>query len=310
MLAALLALSGVEGLALLAVQETDRSLRGVIDLHCHSGPDVTPRSLTDLELARLARSAGLRAIVLKNHHVPTADRAELARREVGGLDVFGGIVLNRAVGGLNAEAVRKMVQVEGGRGKVVWLPTFDAENHVRHAKEDRPSVPVVREGRPVPELEEIFRLVAEHDLVLATGHSSAEESLLLLPAARKAGVKRLLVTHAMADPIRATISQMKEMAAHGALLECAYLTHLAGPDAPAPSARRLARVTVPEYARAIRELGAERVVLSSDLGQAGNPTHPDGLRAFIAGLKAEGIPEADLDLMTRRNPARLLGLDP
>lgn len=291
------------------LQEPDPLLRGVIDFHCHSGPDVSPRSVTDLELARLARKAGLRGIVLKNHHMPTADRAELARREVDGLEVFGGVVLNRAVGGINPEAVRRMAQVEGRRGRVVWLPTFDAENHVRHAKEDRPSVPVVRDGRPVRELEEVLRLAAENGLVLATGHSSADESLVLLAAARKAGVKQLLVTHAMADPINATEAQLKEMARLGAVIECAYLTHIAGDGAPAPSARTLKRVSIAEYARAIKAVGASHFLLSSDLGQAGNPVHPDGLRAFIAGLRAEGVSEGDLDLMTRVNPARLLGLE-
>jgi microsomal dipeptidase-like Zn-dependent dipeptidase len=114
----------------------------------------------------------------------------------------------------------------------------------------------------------------------------------------------------MADPINATEAQMKAMAEAGAVVECAYLTHLAGEGAAAASVRNLKRVTIADYARAIKALGARHFLLSSDLGQAGNPAHPDGLRAFIAGLRAEGIGDADLDLMTRKNPARLLGLEP
>jgi microsomal dipeptidase-like Zn-dependent dipeptidase len=285
-------------------------LAGVIDFHCHSGPDALPRSVTDLEIARIAKRAGMRGIVLKNHFTMTAGRAALAMREVGGLEVFGGVVLNRAVGGINPEAVRTMMMVEGRRGKVVWLPTFDAENHVRHAKENRPFVPVVKGGAPVAELAEVFTLVAEGDLVLATGHSSVEESLIIIEAAKKAGVKKILVTHAMADPVDATEPQLRRLAATGAILECVWATHIAGPDAPTASGRAQKRVTVPEYAKAIQAVGAEHFLISSDLGQALNPIHTDGLKAFIAGLREKGLTGQEIDVVARQNPARLLGLDP
>jgi microsomal dipeptidase-like Zn-dependent dipeptidase len=269
-----------------------------------------PRTIDDLALARLARSRGVRAIVLKNHFVNTADRAALAMREVPGIEVFGGIVLNRAAGGLNAEAVRVTARMDGGRGKVVWLPTFDAENHVKHAKEDRPFVSVARDGRLVPELADVLKAAAEHDLVLATGHSSVEESLLVLDAARKAGVRRLLVTHAMADPINADAAQLRMLAATGALIECVYGAHLSGPGAPSAQGRAQKRVTVADTAKAIRAVGAEHFVVASDLGQVGNPLHPDGFAAFLEGLRAEGLSDREIDLVARSNAARLLGLQP
>jgi predicted metal-dependent phosphotriesterase family hydrolase len=40
----------------------------------------------------------------------------------------------------------------------------------------------------------------------------------------------------------------------------------------------------------------------------GNPLHPDGLVAFFAALRAEGISQADIDRMSKTNPARALGL--
>ena len=166
-----------------------RSLAGVVDLHCHTGPDVVPRAATDFELVRRARAEGMRALVLKNHYTMTADRAQLAMLEVGGIEVFGGIVLNRSVGGINAEAVRRMTQMAGQRGKIVWLPTVDAESQVRFARESRPFIAVVDNGKPVPELAEVFQLIAQHDLVLATGHSGGEESIILIASARQAGVR-------------------------------------------------------------------------------------------------------------------------
>ena len=222
---------------------------------------------------------------------------------------YGGVVLNRAVGGLNAEAVRRMVTFTGNRAKVVWLPTFDAENHVRQFEEERPFVSVVRDGQPVPELEEIFALVTKHELVLQTGHSSAEECLILIRAAKAAGVKQIVITHAMADPIRMTTAQMKAAAKAGAKLECVWLSNLQGPKSHLPSQRHWRHVSTADYAQAIRAVGAEHFILSSDLGQYLNPVHTDGLKAFILGLREAGLNEEEIDVMCRLNPAQLLGLE-
>jgi len=82
----------------------------------------------------------MRGLVLKNHNESTASWAYLMREETPGIEVFGGIVLNRAVGGVNAAAVEHMTAVKGGWGRVVWMPTFDAENQVGYSKENRPFV--------------------------------------------------------------------------------------------------------------------------------------------------------------------------
>lgn len=282
--------------------EAAGSLRGVVDFHSHSAPDTVGRSLNSFAVVRQARAAGMRAVVLKNHFMSTAALAQLAMTEVGGIEVFGGIALNLSNGGINAEAVRRMIEVEGRRGKVVWLPTFDAENQVRFSKQDRASVPVMKEGQPVPALAEIFRLIAANDLILASGHSSAAETLGLFKVARAAGVQRLLVTHALSESTRASIAQMKALAELHAVMELTWLTHL-----PAPVGQGVA---VGECARAIREVGAEHFLISSDLGQDNTPVHTEGLRAFIAALRAEGVTAREIELVTRENPARLLGLAP
>ena len=282
-------------------------LGGAIDFHVHSGPDSFTRSMTDLEVARLARDRGMRAIVLKNHFTMTADRAWLAER-LTGMQCYGGIVLNRSVGGVNLEAVRRMVTFTGNRGRVVWLPTFDAENHVRRFSEDRPFVPVVEQGQPVAAVRNLFKLIVRHQLVLETGHSSAAECLILIRAARAAGVEKILVTHAMADPVRMSIEQMRQAAALGAKLECVWLSNLQGPRSHLASMRHWKQVTTQEYADAIAEVGAEHFVLASDLGQYLNPVHTDGLKAFVIGLRKSGIDQRQIDRMVQQNPAELLGL--
>ncbi|HVX86080.1 MAG TPA: DUF6282 family protein [Phycisphaerae bacterium] len=287
----------------------DDVLKGVIDFHCHSGPDVIGRSINDFEVVRQAKAARMRAIVLKNHYTMTADRAELAEQEIGGIEVFGGITLNRSVGGLNPEAVRKMVQMDGRRGRVVWLPTFDSEAQVKAAGENRPFVSVVKDGQVVPDLKEIIGICAQEHLILAMGHVAASESLVILPEAKQAGVMRLLVTHAMSVPGGATDEQLKQMAALGAYVEMTWLATLPG-SSTRPTAKGLAgQVSLADYVRVIRMIGAEHVLISSDMGQMQRPTHVAAMRAFVLALQAGGLSDAETDLVARKNSAGLLGLE-
>jgi hypothetical protein len=273
-------------------------LQGVIDIHAHSDPDSVPRSIDAVDLARLAKQAGMRGIVLKNHYEPTASLAYIVRKAVPGLEVFGGIDLNRSVGGVNPAAIERMVLVKGGYGRVVWLPTFDAENQVRYSKETRPFVPVSRNGELLPEVREVIALAAKHGLTLETGHSSAAECLAIIREARRAGVKNVIVTHAMLAPIHMTVAQMKEAAGMGAWIEFVY-NALIGPNR---------EFTFEQYAKAIGEVGPAHCILSSDLGQAVNPVHTEGLVAFFAGLEKAGVASADIATMSRTNPALALGL--
>jgi hypothetical protein len=274
-------------------------LSGVIDIHVHSGPDSVARSIDAIDLARLAKERGMRALVLKNHYESTAALAYVVRKEVPGIEVFGGIDLNRSVGGINPAAIERMVLMRGGWGRVVWMPTFDAENQVRYSKENRPFLAVAKNGRLLPEVQEVIGLVAKNRLVLETGHSSAQEGLMLVHEGRKQGVEHMVVTHAMKAPIRMTIPQMQEAAAGGAYIEIDY----GGLLGRSPEFRAA------DYARTIREVGARYCILSSDLGQPGNPLHPDGLAAFYTALRKEGIAQADIDLMSKTNPGRVLGLE-
>src|SRR5437763_16118452 len=129
-----------------------QSLDGVIDIHAHADPDSMARSIDAIDLAKLAKSRGMRGLVLKNHYEPTASLAYIVRKEIPGIEIFGGIDLNRSVGGVNPAAIERMVMVKGGYGRVVWLPTFDSENQVKYSKESRPFVAVSRNGELLPEV--------------------------------------------------------------------------------------------------------------------------------------------------------------
>ncbi|MBV8894600.1 MAG: hypothetical protein JO266_21920 [Acidobacteria bacterium] len=146
-------------------------------------------------------------------------------------------------------------------------------------------------GQLVPQAREVIAAVARHDLTLETGHSSPAEGLMILHEAKRQGVKRMVVTHALTAPVRMNIDQMREAAQLGAFIELVY-----------------GRMNGAEYARAIREIGPEHFILSTDLGQANNPLHPDGMLAYFEALRKEGISASDIERMAKTNPARALGL--
>jgi len=274
------------------------ALRGAIDIHVHSEPDSRPRSLDGVEAARQAKASGMRAIVLKNHYEFTSGLAYIVRKEVPGIDVFGGVDLNLTVGGINPAAVEYMAATTGGFGRFVWMPTFDAENQVRFSKENRPFVSVSKSGALLPAVKDVIAVIAKRNLVLATGHSSAEEGLMLLREGRRQGVQHMVVTHAMNEPILMTVPQMQEAAKLGALIEFVG-SNVGNQDGPARMDR---------FADAIRRIGPEFCILSSDLGQKDNPLPAPGFGAFLAVMRAKGFTEQDLDRMSKRNPAQLLGL--
>ncbi len=276
----------------------ENPLAGVIDIHVHAAPDSTPRSIDAIDIARLAKSRGMRGLVLKNHYEPTASLAYIVRKEVPGIEVFGGIDLNLSVGGMNPTAVEHMAAITGGYGRFVWMATYDSENQVRFSKQDRPFVRIARNGQLVPETKAVIAVIAKRNLVMATGHSSAEEDLMLVREAKAEGVQHMVVTHAMLQPTHMSSAQMLEAAKMGAYIEFVY-NGLIGTGK---------QYDFRDYAKAIRYVGVDHCILSSDMGQPGNPSHTDGLTAFYAGLRGQGFTQAEIDQMAKENPARLIGL--
>jgi hypothetical protein len=287
-------------LATLCFVAPAQQLPGVIDIHAHADPDSIPRSIDAIDLAKLAKSRGMRAVVLKNHYEPTASLAYIVRKQVPGIEIFGGIDLNRSVGGVNPAAIERMVMVKGRWGRVVWFPTFDAENQVRFSNETRPYVSVSRNGELLPETKEVIALAAKHHLLLETGHSSAAEGLMIVTEAVRQRVEHIVVTHAMLAPVHMTSAQMQQAARMGAMIEFVY-NGLIGKGK---------EFDARDYVSAIRAVGPASCILSSDMGQVGNPLHPDGLAAFFAALRGQGVTQVEIDLMSKTNPGRALGIAP
>jgi hypothetical protein len=197
-------------------------IAGLMDTHVHAAPDVFGRALDDEEVAIIYRDRGLEALVLKNHVATTADRAWLARKHVAGLKVFGGIALNSPAGGINPDAVNWMARMQGAYGRVVWFPTFDSDNHVKHFKDAPEGIKVLgTDGKVLPAVREVLKICAAQKLIVQTGHLSPAEALAVIEAGRDAGVDRMVVTHAQFEVVNMSLEQMKQAAAMGAKLESA-----------------------------------------------------------------------------------------
>jgi Family of unknown function (DUF6282) len=274
-------------------------LEGVIDIHAHFMPDVTTRSIDALDGARIAKENGMRAIVLKNHYESTSAQAYLVRKAVPGIEVFGGITLNLSVGGMNPAAVERMAQMTGKNGRMVWMDSFDSQAQVRMEKIPRPFVAVSKNGELLPETKAVIAMIAKYHLAMSTGHNTPQEDLMLIREGKRQGVEQIVVTHAMMAPIHMSISQMKEAASLGAYIEFVYNGTIG----------RFKEFDLVDYVKAIRAVGPAHCILATDLGQSGNLIPTEGLIAYFAGLRKLGITQAEIDQMSKVNPARVLGLN-
>lgn len=274
----------------------------MFDVHVHAGPCVVPRRFDDIGTVATYEAAGFSGCVLKAHCESTVGRAAAAGagRSVA---VYGGIVLNATVGGLNPVAVSAALAM-GGR--VVWLPTVDARRHraagLIHPPSCAPDLPAGPgyAAPPVdpasePALRTIFSLIAEADAVLATGHLGEAEVGWVVPAARRAGVRRILLTHPSFTVPALTADATSELVEQGAVAEItAYqLLHQEGMDAA-------------QLAAFIRKVGPERCLLSSDAGQPTSPTPPEALERLIDVLAGEGLDRGALLAMAGETPSALV----
>jgi hypothetical protein len=297
-----------------AYGQSEINLKGAIDTRVHSSPDGVERSIDADDLARLAKEQGMRGLVLKNHWESTAALAYMVRKRVPGIEIFGGIALNTSVGGINLEAVKRMTIMKGGYGRVVWLPTFDSEstvkkiNLIQARSGDRrqltgPAVPVSKDGRLLPSVLELIDFIAQHhELLLETGHISAEEALMVVHEAHQRRVTHIVVTGAMESTVDMTIPQMQQAAHEGAYLEFAY-ENVFG---------QAQQHTMSEFAEAIRKVGPKFCILATNFGavRKNYPLHPQAMLGFMKALHKEGISVADINLMAKTNPALALGLEP
>jgi hypothetical protein len=296
-------------------------LRGAYDTHIHVAPDVVPRIVDDVTLARRFLELGMDGFVLKSHYTATAERASVVCAAVPGIRALGAIVLNRAVGGMNPLAVEVAAR-EGVR--TVWLPTVDAvnESHERDAVTgpgppakvpvwvklqlelreqglEIPPVPVVDDqGALLPETRAVLERLAHHGLLLATGHLARDEIFAVVDAAREAGISQIVITHPEFPAQSLAVEDQRALVQRGALLERCMTTPHTG------------KIAWEEWIENIRACGPEHSVLSTDLGQTFNPPVEDGMAIMVDRLLAAGFDDQEVQVMAVTNTRRVAGADP
>lgn len=290
----------------------DPFLQGAIDFHIHSGPDTHPRYGSCLELARQARDAGLRAIVLKDQMTQSVHKAYFVNKYIEGIQAFGGFTLNRLVGGYDIRTVEFACRLGA---KVIWLATHDSGYTIESAEKghyDAIYVKAYSFGYPVepltvlnkernellPEVKRIIEIIAGYGVILETGHIDPEEALAVASYCQKIGHKKLVVTHVNSFLNEYRDEIIAELIRKGAFIELSYS------DLVPRHARQDPRVC----ARLVDRFGPTRCILESDLGTWENISPTEGLRCFCHYLTHCGVPADYIHIMVKDNPTRLLGL--
>ena len=284
----------------------DDLVRRSVDMHVHFMPNPMIAGRIDAwDTAKAAAQMGMRAIVLKSTFFPSGPLAALVGRLVPEVKVFGGVCLDNEIGGLNFHRLEAAAKLGA---KVVWMPTHSSSNS-RAGMRRLPGVTLEGEGfsllgsdnKLVPEMTRILAVIKQYDMVLANGHISPRETFAIVEAAKAEGIARLIITHGLwtHGQVRFTLDELKRLGEMGAYIENCYVGFLPTDfrDDPKP------------MAEAIKYIGAEHCIMSTDLGQYYNPTPAEGMRMFMALLLKNGISEQEIEYMAKENPAKLLGLD-
>ncbi len=291
--------------------EVEALLKGAVDLHCHSGPAAIPRVLDHRDAMQDAADAGFRALLYKDHFYLGVSHARILETiyPETGVKLFSGVALNNASGGINPYAVDHAIKIGG---KIVWMPTLSAANHIRKGLTEAKSFPKTAQkmldpspltvldanGRLTDETKKVIDLIAEGDIILAGGHLEASELFILFDEAKKRGVKKMLVNHptyivgCTDDDIRGLVSMGVYMEhsicmfieGSGYQYESSFLQHL------------------------IEVAGVDKTCLCSDLGLLGAPRPIEGYRQVVRMLLDMQFSHEDIRTLIGGNSAGLLNL--
>ena len=290
-----------------------QAIQGGYDLQVHVAPDVIARRIDDLDLAKEFLAAGLKGFVLKSHYFPTAERAQVVTKAVPGIQAYGAIALNHSIGGLNPVAV----ELAGRSGcKIVWMPTVDAANEtagrpggtnqklpfwaqiqleLASTGINPPPIAVIDDGGRLTSVTiSCLELIRKYDMILATGHLGRREILALVKAAKEMNLRRVMVTHAEVPSQNLSAQEQRELAGLGAMIEHCFTTMHTG------------KASWEGVMHAIRVVGPERCILSTDLGQTINPGVAEGFAMFAQTLLDGGFHADDIRRMAVANPFTIL----
>ena len=285
-------------------------LKGILDIHVHAGPTVANREVDAADMLKEAIVAGYRGFLVKDHYFPSCMGVKMVQEHCDsqGVEIYSSMALNNAMGLFNCLAVDAAINMGA---KIIYFPTVSSKNHIDHhkgnfvgaGKMSVPETPVVyvdENGVMDPAAVEVLKLIGEKDVVLGTGHGTAWEIDHLVEEAVKAGVKRILVNHPQFH-IGATYEQMTKWANMGAFIEMNVCVFTSG--------SKLGTLDDQVIADMLKAVPLDHMILDSDMGQRGNGSPVEGMYRFIRLLMDKfGLSEADINLIAKENPAKLLGV--
>lgn len=286
-------------------------LRGIIDIHVHAGPSVANRALDAVEMLKVAEKAGYAGFLVKDHYFPSILGTKMVEKHFGNgtCKVYGSMALNNSIGLFNLKAVDTARQMDT---KIIYFPTVSTKKHIDDHKKggfvgagnsavsETPVVYVDENGNMDEKAIEILKYMAEHDMVLGTGHGNLWEIDHLVDKAVELGVKRILVNHPHYN-VGASYEHMVKWANMGAFIELNVCVFESG--------SRIGNVKDIVAKEMIDACGADRIILDSDMGQNGNGCPVEGMFNFISLLVEEyGVTEEQINIMAKKNPAKLLNL--
>jgi hypothetical protein len=294
--------------------EPDRLLEGAIDLHCHGYPEISfdvKTRVEDLEAAQLAAQAGMKGFVLKSHMWPTVGRVYQMKNQIKGIEIWPSIALNTSAGGFSPWVTESALK-QGV--KVIWMPTWSAKNDIQREGfsrilkkwlstmnqiEPKDGLTVFdSSGKIDRRVKEVLALAKDYDVAVSTGHLSPEEGLAIGREAKKMGLKKLIFCHPDSKTVGAQMEHVKEMAGMNFFVEFTFLGLL-----PA-----FWRISLTEICKRIKEIGAERSILTTDAFFEWTPPPSEMMRMYIGSLLDQGITGDEIEMMVRKNPSELLNV--
>ena len=283
-----------------------------VDLHCHSGPAAMDRILDHYDAMVDARDAGFRALLYKDHFYPGMPHAKILQRlnpEMK-LQLYSGLVLNNAVGGINPHAVDHALRLGA---KIIWMPTLSAANHIEQSQKQAKSFPKTKQrmldaipltsldasGKVSDAAKQVLDLIAETDAILAGGHLHVDELHVLFEEAAQRGVVRRLVNHPT-YLIDCSDEDIRSLVASGTKMEHSICMFVEG---------RSLKFTPDELKNLIDVAGVDNTILSSDLGLPNGPRPVDGFRAVVQVLIDLGYSDDEIRRLVGRNALKMLNLE-
>jgi hypothetical protein len=283
-----------------------------VDLHCHSGPAAMPRILDHHEELLDAAAAGFRAVLYKDHFYPGMAHAIILQKlfpELG-VELFSGVALNNASGGINPHAVDHAIKLGG---KIVWMPTLSAKNHLdelasgkaknfpktsKKMLDPEPLTALDANGNLTDSVKKVIDLIAEADIILAGGHLHVSEQHKMFEEAKRRGVKKMMVNHPT-YVVGFGDEDIRQLAAQGVKMEHSICMFVEG---------KSKKFSPNDLSHLIELAGVDNTILSSDLGLLGSQRPVDGFRSITQILLDLQASNSDIRKLISKNAARMLDL--